>query len=152
MAKVFDWDSTISNDGNEMEFVLLPDGEYEFTVSKLDKMFYTGNSTKVPENCPMAELTLSFVANGGVSVVKERILLYDAMEWKLSSFFRCIGQKEHGKSLKMDWGKVVGSKGRAKLTSREWTGNDGVTRKSNCIKSFVDSSAPSTSDDMPFEI
>lgn len=50
---------------------------------------------------------------------------------KLSSFFRCIGQKKHGERLTMDWSKVIGSRGRAHFKPRTYTDRDGNERQTN---------------------
>lgn len=156
MAKVFNWDDTIINDGNELPFVILTDGVYEFEVTKLEKTFYQGNSAKIPASCPEADLELTVKANGGISIIRERIFLYDDMEWKISAFFRCLGLKEHGQSVKMPWDKVIGAKGKASISSRTWTGNDGEEKKSNIIKNYIDADktvgTPSADSDLPFEI
>ena len=60
------------------------------------------------------------------------------MEWKLSSFFRCIGQKKHGERVTMDWTKVVGSKGRAHFKPRTYTDRDGNERQANDVDRFYD--------------
>jgi len=162
MAKIFKWDDTISNDGNgTLPFIVLADGVYEFEVTKLDKTFYQGTSTKIPASCPEADLELMVKTSEGISIIRERIFLYDDMEWKISAFFRCLGLKQYGQSVVMPWGKVLGAKGKAVITSRTWTSNDGTEKKSNIIKSYIDSDvkpvikkavAPTADSDLPFEI
>lgn len=154
MAKVFNWDDTISNDGEGLPFVVLPEGVYEFEVTKLEKTFYQGNSEKIPASCPEADLDLTIYAMGGISVIRERIFLYDDMEWKISAFFRSLGLKEHGQSVKMPWNKVIGAKGKAHVKTRTWRGNDGTEHQSNIIKNYIDKGAADSSSesDMPFEI
>ena len=56
------------------------------------------------------------------------LLLYKTMEWKLSSFFRSIGQKQRGQRLVMNWNRVVGSQGRAHFKPRSYKDRDGNDR------------------------
>ena len=58
-------------------------------------------------------LTIQIEAKEGTTSVKFDLNSIRTLEWRISAFFRCIGQKKHGEKLTMDWGKVVGSKGRA---------------------------------------
>ena len=131
---VLDWDSTIEDDGNG--FVLLEEGDYDFVVSGMERGQHNG-SAKIPA-CGKAMLTLSVESPQGVAEIKESLLLHKSMEWKLSSFFRSIGQKKHGERLNMNWDAVLGSAGRAHIVQREYVGNDGTTKKANNVKYFID--------------
>lgn len=131
---VMDWDSTIEDDGQG--FILLDEGDYEFTVSGLERARHNG-SAKVPA-CPKAVLTLSVEAPAGVAQVKTSLLLYKTVEWKLSAFFRSIGLKKHGERLVMNWGSVLGASGKAHFVQRTYTGQDGNERKINDIDYFID--------------
>lgn len=131
------WDDTIEEDG---EFTLLEPGDYDFEVVKFERAYTKSN------NAPMAVLSLK-VSNGLVSsTVTERIVLMKSLEWKLSQFFRSIGQKKHGEKLKMDWSKVVGSSGRCEIEIDSYTGADGKTRENNRVKRFYD---PDVTNDVP---
>ena len=131
---VLDWDSTIEEDGSG--FVLLPDGDYDFTVSGFERGQHNG-SDKIP-SCPKALLTLSVETPNGVAEVKDQLILYKTLEWKLSSFFRSIGMKKHGERLVMDWNAVLGAQGRAHFIQRSYIGNDGTTRKANNVAYYMD--------------
>ena len=131
---VLDWDSTIEEDGSG--FVLLPEGDYDFTVSGFERGQHNG-SDKIP-SCPKALLTLSVETPNGVAEVKDQMILYKTLEWKLSSFFRSIGMKKHGERLVMDWNAVLGASGRAHITQRSYVGNDGTTRKANNVAYYMD--------------
>ena len=134
-ANIMDWDSTIEDDG-QGGFILLPEGDYEFTVTGLERARHAG-SAKIPA-CNKAILTLSIETDAGVAQVKTSLLLYKTVEWKLSSFFRCIGQKKHGERLVMKWDEVLGATGRAHIVQREYIGQDGTTKKANNVKYFLD--------------
>lgn len=131
---MMEWDAYIEK---ESEFVLLPEGDYDFTVTSFEKGWFDG-SAKI-EACNKAILELTITAPGlGSSIVKENLLLSDKVEWKLCEFFRCIGQKQHGTGVKMNWNKVQGAKGRAHIVINEYTGNDGNNYKNNKVARYLD--------------
>ncbi len=127
------WDDVIQN---ESQFVLLPEGIYDFTVTKFEREWFDG-SAKI-EPCPKAALELTITAPQGSAVVKESLLLSAQVEWKLCSFFKSIGQKKSGVAFKMDWTKVLGAKGKAEIEINEYVGNDGSQKKNNRVKSYID--------------
>ena len=128
------WDAYIEN---ESEFVLLPEGDYDFTITKFERTWYDGSSKIEPCNC--ASIELSIVAPGlGRTTINERLFLADNMEWKLCEFFRCIGQKVHGKGVKMNWDVVLGAQGRAHIIVNEFQGNDGQNKKNNRVQRYLD--------------
>ena len=148
---MMDWNATISNDGNG-EFVVLPEGEYEFLVTKFEKSVFDG-SNRIPK-CNMAELELAVRAESGTSLIRERLFLDESMEWKLCQFFSCIGQRAHGDKYVMDWSKVLGAKGRAHIVINEYVGQDGATRQNNKVKKYLPAAKPVAQDDpanLPFE-
>ena len=131
---MMEWDAYIEK---ESEFVLLPEGDYDFYVSSFEKGWFDG-SAKI-EACNKAILELTITAPGlGSAIVKEQLLLSDKTEWKLCEFFRCIGQKQHGTGVKMNWGKVPNAKGRAHIVINEYTGTDGNTYKNNKVAKYLD--------------
>lgn len=154
--KFLAWDAEITQDAPER--IVLPAGKYPFMVQEMEKGIYTGSSEKIGNGCPMA--TLKIVVYGGEqgnSFVTDRLYLSDKMEWKLGSFFRCIGQKTHGKAYKMDWNSVIGKQGLCQIKVEKWKGDDGVERESNKIDRYLECdaqkapTAPSMAD-MPFEV
>ena len=129
-----DWNGTIENDGKE--FVALEEGDYVFEVTGFERGRHTG-SAKIPA-CNKAVLTLKVATPEGDAIIKTELFLYKTMEWKLSSFFRCIGQKKHGERVTMDWNKVIGSRGRAHFKPRTYTDRDGNERQANDVERFYD--------------
>ena len=154
-AKFLSWDSEITKD--EQEFILLPEGDYPFMVQGLEKSIYDGDSANIGKGCPMA--VLKIVIDGGSlghTSITDRLYLTSAMEWKLGSFFRCIGQKSHGKAYKMDWNNVIGKQGLCKVKVREYVGNDGKQKKTNQIDKYLECEAvkapTAPNQDLPFEV
>ena len=153
-----DWDDTIENDGQE--FIILPEGDYNFTVTDFERGRFPGGP-KVPA-CNKATLTLQVKTKDGIAMIRTDLLLYRTLEWRISAFFRCIGQKKHGERLVMNWNKVVGSRGYAHFKPRTYT-KDGEERQANDVDKFYDYDAknfpaesewmelPEGADELPFE-
>ena len=134
-ANLMDWDSAIESDGQQ--FIILPEGDYTFTVTGFERGRYPG-SAKLPP-CNKASLTLTIeLPDGQTAARREDLILYRTLEWKLASFFRAIGQKKHGERLVMDWNKVVGAQGRARFKPRTYINRDGEERQTNDLDRFYD--------------
>ncbi|MFA6619407.1 MAG: DUF669 domain-containing protein [Candidatus Neomarinimicrobiota bacterium] len=126
------WDDTIEREGGD--FILLPAGDYEFTVETFERARHAG-SEKLPP-CNKAVVTLIINAPEGKVKLENNLFLHTTTEGLLSAFFGSIGQKKHGERLQMNWSKVPGSTGKCKVGIRNWTGKDGVERQSNEILRF----------------
>lgn len=129
-----DWDDSIENDGQE--FITLDEGDYNFIVTDFERGRFPG-SAKIPA-CNKATITLEVATENGTAYVKTDLILYRSLEWRISSFFRSIGQKKHGERLVMNWNQVVGSHGRAHFKPRTYVGNDGQERTTNDVAYFID--------------
>ncbi len=129
--KALDWDSEISYEAPA--YVTLPEGDYPFTITKFERKNYPGSTRPggLPE-CPMAELTVEARGKDGVSTFRTRLYLHARCEGILTQFFTCIGQRKHGDKLAMDWSKVEGSTGWARLKVRNFetrNGNEGTANE-----------------------
>lgn len=143
-SQEMDWNSEIENEGQE--FILLPEGIYDFTITGFERGRYNGGAN-IPA-CNKAVLTLAIHSDKGDVSVKTSILLARSLEWKICQFFTCIGLKKRGEKLTMDWTKVPGAKGKAKVRVRTYINQHGEERRINDIESFMEPSAePSLSDD-----
>ena len=127
----FDWDDTITKDAGE--FILLPEGDYNFIVESFERGRHTG-SEKLPP-CNKAILTLRIDAPEGTVKITHNLFLHTKTEGMLSAFFSSIGQKKKGEPLKMNWGYVPGASGKCKVGIHTYT-KDGEERKNNDIKRF----------------
>ncbi len=130
--KELQWDDTITKDASD--FVLLPEGDYNFTVESFERGRH-GGSEKLPP-CNKAVLTLRIEAAEGTARITHNLFLHSKTEGMLSAFFSCIGQKKKGEPLKMNWGMVPGSSGRCKIGIHSYQNKDGEDRKSNDVKRF----------------
>ena len=133
------WDDEISQ---ESEFTTLPAGDYDFEVIKFERSRSKGSDSVPPSNMAVLDIKIS---NGRESTnVKEYLVLHSKMEWKLSMFFRSIGQKKSGEPVRMNWNAVPGAKGRCKVIVSEYTNDKGEKRTNNKIEKYYDYTAPTT--------
>lgn len=136
------WDATIERD--QAEFILLPEGDYPFTVTGFERGRH-GGSPKLPP-CNKAVITVEI--NGGalgVASVKNNLFLHSKCEGLLSAFFVSIGLKKHGEPLNMGayWSQLIGKTGRCRVGVREWKSDrTGETMQSNEITRFLEPAAP----------
>ncbi|MFT8476616.1 MAG: hypothetical protein ABF682_04325 [Liquorilactobacillus sp.] len=122
----------------ESDFTLLPEGNYPFTVTNLERKVYTGNSDKIPNGAPYAEVSCEVVGKEGKTTVKERMYLMKKFTWKLTQFFAAIGQPTViGQPFSPNWSTVVGSKGQAKVEVNSYNDRDGNKKQNNRIKEFL---------------
>lgn len=131
---IMDWDEVIEEDG--ADFLLVEPGDYNFMVAKFERGEYPG-SAKIPK-CNRAELTLQVDTPKGMATCFVNLILYRSMEWKLSQFFRSIGQKQKGEKLTMDWSKVPGAVGRGHFNVRTYKDKNGNEKKVNDCDRFLE--------------
>ncbi|MGE4272087.1 MAG: DUF669 domain-containing protein [Desulfitobacterium sp.] len=128
------WDDQIENDSPE--FVTLPEGDYDFEVIDFERARHAG-SDKLPA-CNKAIVHIKVQGPEGVAVIRHNLFLHTITEGMLCAFFTGIGQRKKGEKLTMNWNKVIGSGGRAKVGIRKWTSKDGNEMISNEIKRFYE--------------
>ena len=129
-----DWNDTIENDGQE--FIILPEGDYNFVVSAFERGRFPGSAKM--QTCNKASLTLSVETEEGIASVRTDLILNRLVEWRISAFFRCIGRKKHGERLVMDWNNLIGAKGRAHFKPRKYTDKEGNEKQANDVDRFYD--------------
>ena len=126
------WDDEIEKDGGD--FILLPEGDYDFVVESFERGRHPG-SEKLPP-CNKAMLKIRIDSEEGAAVISHNLFLHTKTEGMISAFFSSIGQKKKGEKVKMNWNAVIGATGRCKVVVRKWTGDDKEERQSNDIKKF----------------
>lgn len=114
-------------------FTLLPEGDYDFTVSKITRGRYEG-SDKMPA-CNSVTVELTVWGAQDKATISERFFLVKKFEWKLSQFFLSIGVKKHGEPLMMRW-NIEGMRGKCKVYIDHYKKQDGSDGQSNKIKKF----------------
>lgn len=144
-----DWDSEVTNE--QREFVLLPAGDYLFTVQSFERARYEG-SAKLPP-CSMAKLTINIHGGDkGETTVTHRLYLHTKTQGLLGAFFESIGQCKRGETFRPRWNEIVGAQGICRLGMREYTKQSGPhageTGQANEIEKFLPrpepTAAPST--------
>ena len=130
----FSWDDVIENEGGD--WVLLPEGDYDFEITGFERARHTG-SPKLPP-CNKAVISVHIDSPQGSTTITHNLFLHSKCEGMLSAFFIGIGQKKHGEPLRMNWQNVIGAKGHCKIGIRTWKGKDGEDKQSNEIKKFYD--------------
>lgn len=132
------WDDQIQNDSPD--FAVLPEGDYDFEVVEFERARHAG-SAKLPP-CNKAVVHIKVEGAEGVSIIKHNLFLHSITEGMLCAFFTAIGQRKKGEKVTMNWNRVVGSKGRAKVGIRKWTNDQGEIREYNEIKRFYEPEVP----------
>lgn len=138
----YDWDDEIENDG--AEFSVMPEGDYDFVVVDFERARHSGSDKLPPCNKAIVHIRIEGTdvsGTQGTTTINHQLFLHSKTEGLLSDFFKGIGLKKKGEKMKMNWAKVPGSTGRAKVGIREYKG-----KQYNEIKKFYEKevSAPAT--------
>lgn len=133
VAREIGWDDQIVADGEQ--YILLEENDYDFTVIGFERSRFPG-SAKIPA-CNKAIITLAVDTPEGTAKCRYELIMWSTLEWKISAFFRAIGQKKHGEALAPRWNQIVGSKGRAHFKSKSYEKN-GETKFYNDVTTFYD--------------
>ncbi|WP_195935766.1 hypothetical protein [Lactococcus lactis] len=144
--QILGWDDEVEEGS---PFVLLPEGNYPFTITGLEKGIYekpANRESKIPANCPKATVTLEFTTSTGEkSTLTENFYLYKKMQWKINQFFTSIGAPKNPEGkVKMNWGTVLGAKGAASLVVNDYTDRSGNPAQNNRIKDFLEPTQQAT--------
>lgn len=132
MDRELQWDDTIEKESSD--FVLLPEGDYNFVVDSFERGRH-GGSEKLPA-CNKAILKLRVESDKGTALITHNLFLHTKTEGLLSAFFESIGQKKKSEKMAMNWSRVPGATGRAKVGIHTYVNKDGEERQSNDIKKF----------------
>jgi hypothetical protein len=129
-----DWDDQIEDDGPE--FIILPPGDYDFEVTDFERGRHQGSDNLPP--CNKAIVYLRIEGKEGATTIKHQLFLHTKTEGLLCAFFTGIGQRQKGERITMNWDKVIGATGRAKIGIRKWTNDKGETLEFNEVKRFYE--------------
>lgn len=131
---VISWTDSIGAD--DVDYVVLDEGIYKFSVLKYVPGEFPGSEKMCA--CDKAVLTLKIESDDGVTIIKDDLILHKCTEWKLSQFFRAIGQKKKGERMVMNWAAVPGSTGMAHVITHSFVDSYGNTRTINKIERYLD--------------
>lgn len=114
------WDEGFDKDFSENDFIVLPEGDYDFTVESFDRGRHEGSEWTPP--CPKAILRLRVDTPEEPAFITLNLFLCskDSCRRMIYQFFESIGQVKNGESLRPNWnhGALVGQKGRAHIVQR----------------------------------
>ena len=128
-GRELDWGDKITvSEGSD--YILLPPGDYNFTIAKFDRSRSHG-SDKMPP-CNMAIVYFNVHSDQGDVQVRENYLLSTKFLWKLSQLFCSVGLAKPGDELSMPWSSLPGRSGRLKLKHVNGTGEK-ANREYNAI-------------------
>lgn len=149
--EILDWDDEVEEGS---PFVLLPEGEYPFVITNLEKGIYekpANRESKVPANAPMATVTFEIAAPTGETItLTEKFYLYKKMQWKINQFFTSIGAPKNAEGkVKMNWGSVLGARGKVKIIVENYTNRSGKDAQTNRIDSFLEPETPNYQNTAP---
>ncbi|WP_271328050.1 hypothetical protein [Lactococcus muris] len=149
--EILDWDDEVEEGS---PFVLLPEGEYPFVITNLEKGIYekpANRESKVPANAPMATVTFEIAApTGETTTLTERFYLYKKMQWKINQFFTSIGAPKNAEGkVKMNWGSVLGARGKVKIIVENYKDRSGKDAQTNRIDSFLEPETPNYQNTAP---
>lgn len=134
MEREFNWDDFIENDGGE--YILLPEGDYDFKVLSFERERHQG-SAKLPP-CNKAVLNIEVTSPQGKTTIRHNLFLHSKCEGLLCAFFSSIGQRKRGEKLQMNWNSITGATGKCKVKIHTWTKDDGSQGQSNEISKFYE--------------
>lgn len=119
--KVFSWDdSFMCEEGGA--YILLPEGEYDFTVTSFDRSYFNGSEKS--KACPMAKITLTVDTPEGKATIKDSLFLKMSAKWRMDAFFRSIGFAKANENYTPNWNNVIGAKGRARIKPHKYNDKD----------------------------
>lgn len=147
----FGWDDVLTGEP-ESEFVTLPEGDYPFTITNMERSEYSPSPnrkepSRIPAGTKMIILTVKLDGGAaGSATVSDNLYLYGttnsagklAPNWRLDSFFKAIGQRKSGEEFRPRWNDVIGSTGWCRVKVREWTGRSGEKMTSNDIARWLE--------------
>lgn len=128
VGRELDWDDSIEKDS---DYVLLPEGDYDFTIDHYERGRSYGSEKIPPSNMAIVYFNVR-TPEGQETTIKENFILHSKLEWKLSELFCGVGLKKKGEQLRMNWNALPGLTGRAQV-SLDADKND-PSKKYNHIK------------------
>lgn len=118
-----DWDSPMNEENRDYE--TLPQGEYRFAVTKLEKSVSKGEKTK---GAPLASLQFSLFAKDDVNyehqigIGFDHLVRHTSCDWKVCAFFTAIAERKHGEVITPNWEMVPAATGRAIFVPETYNG------------------------------
>lgn len=106
----------------ESEFILLPEGDYNFTITQFERGQFNG-SDKLPP-APQANIRFLIPFEGQEVNVDYKLILCKSLQWKNHQLFESVGLIKKGSGAqKLPWDQLVGKSGVCEITHRVYNGN-----------------------------
>lgn len=132
-----DWNGSFI--AEESSYKLLEPGIFPFKVTKMDRKIYDGQSDKIPNGAPYAEISIEVTSPEGSTIITDRLFLMKSWQWKLTQFFSAIGQAPIvGQPFTPNWNMVLGATGKVEIEINKYISR-GEERKNNRVKEYKES-------------
>lgn len=130
------WDEGFDKDFSENDFIVLPEGDYDFTVESFERARHEGSEWTPPCNKAILKLKIDTEEGSTIVVLNLYLCSKDSCRRTIYRFHESIGLVKDGETLKPNWnaGALVGQTGRAHIVQRP-DKND-PSKIYNNIKSF----------------
>ena len=139
-------DAEVKDSESKTDFVILPKGEYSFTVAKVEFKNYQpkpGKTTGITKPCK--QIVLGLVVDGGDkgnAWVDENLYFYPTCMFRVLSVFKSIGLISDGYKGSLPWDQLKGSEGRAKFEVEQYFSKKyNEDRERMIAKTFLKSAA-----------
>lgn len=141
-GKAFGWDDEVAEVENE--FVVFPEGDYDFKVVDFERAYFDG-SKKMPP-CNMAKLKYEVTGKDGkTGTVNQNLFLHSKTQWQMTNFACAIGHAKRGDgTFTIRWNEVIGATGRFHLVIHKYKTRNGDDLESNNIQKFYDKEETTT--------
>ena len=143
--QLFGWDD-VGTAAEEAAFEALPEGEYDFEVRsyKTERYQKKNQTSKIPDGCATANVTLYCRNDKAAGTIFERLYLYGGGLGRITTFLKSCGvlpaDMPEGTPMPMGFKALldqsVTTTGRCKITVRQYE-NNGEKRKANNIRFLV---------------
>ncbi len=151
----FDWNAELPP---PKEFEILPEGDAEFEVLKLERARKEMGKLGTVNVAILTLMVKSQVDQKADSkTIETNLPLSPKTVFKLYQFFASIGQYTHGevengKPFTPNWAKIVGKGGYCVIKHHPWKDRNGKERFSEEVVAFLDSKGRQRASDQPREV
>lgn len=132
---VLEWGQSLTADVNE--FTVLPAGDYDFTITKVEKKYYEPKpGAKLPP-CPEADLTIDIQASEGRASLTHRLFWHKSTQFRIAEAFIACGLAKKDEDFISDPDLLMGKSGRCTLSKQPYQKNDGTSGIRNEISKMM---------------
>lgn len=121
--KALSWDDefiVFSGEEGPQEYETPPEGDYDFTVLRIERARHEPKPGGVIPDCPKAIVSLR-LDGYKTYTIKTNLYLHEKALWRLANFFASVGMFRDG-GIVAQWENLPGSTGRCRVKHRHGTG------------------------------